>query len=120
MTEQTQEEFVQAVYLHAAEQMRNGTKNHAIVNNLVEQGLDEESANIVVSNLVKARKEQKHEQGKKNMIFGILWFIGGLVVTAATYSAASNGGHYIVAWGAVIFGAIQFLQGLFQYSTSST
>jgi len=120
MTEQTQEEFVQAVYQHAAELMRNGTKEQAIVNNLVEQGLDAESANVVVSNLVKARKEQKQEQGKKNMGFGALWCIGGLVVTAATYSAASNGGHYVVAWGAVVFGAIQFLQGLFQYSSSST
>ena len=55
--------------------------------------------------------------GKKNMIYGALWCIGGIVVTAVTYSAASGGGTYIVAWGAIIFGAIQFFYGLMQYST---
>ncbi|MDQ5908051.1 MAG: hypothetical protein QG599_142 [Pseudomonadota bacterium] len=119
MTEQTQEEFVQAVYGHAAELMRNGAKSESIINNLIEQGLDAESAKVVVSNLDEARKKQKQEQGQKNMGFGTLWCIGGLVVTAVTYSAASGGGHYVVAWGAVVFGAIQFLQGLFQYSTAS-
>jgi hypothetical protein len=36
------------------------------------------------------------------------------VVTAVIYQAASQGGHYVIAWGAVLFGAIQFLRGLFQ------
>lgn len=57
--------------------------------------------------------------GRKNMIYGALWFFGGLIVTVGTYSAASSsGGTYLVTWGAIIFGAIQFLQGLYQYATS--
>lgn len=53
--------------------------------------------------------------GPKNMLCGALWCIGGIVVTAATYSVASEtGGRYIVAWGAILFGGLQFLQGLFQ------
>ena len=58
------------------------------------------------------------EVGKKNMLYGALWFIGGVVVTIGTYSAASGGGSYLVAWGAILFGGIQFLQGLYQYATS--
>ena len=54
--------------------------------------------------------------GQRNMAVGALWCIGGLVVTAATYSsAASSGGSYIVAWGPVLFGGWQFLKGFFQY-----
>lgn len=57
--------------------------------------------------------------GKRNMLIGALWAIGGLVVTVATYSAASaRGGTYVVAWGAVIFGGVQFVQGLIQFFTA--
>jgi hypothetical protein len=48
----------------------------------------------------------------RDMLVGALWCIGGIVVTAVTYSAASNGGGtYFVAWGAILFGGLQFLRG---------
>jgi hypothetical protein len=53
-----------------------------------------------------------NEGAKKNMLYGALWCIGGIVVTAVTYSASSDGGRYVVAWGAIVFGAIQFFRGL--------
>jgi hypothetical protein len=59
-----------------------------------------------------------NEQAKKNMLYGALWCIGGIVVTAATYSSAEGGGRYVVAWGAIIFGAIQFFRGLAQLGGS--
>jgi hypothetical protein len=39
----------------------------------------------------------------------------GIVVTAGTYLLAEErgGGRYIVAWGAMLFGGLQFLRGLF-------
>jgi hypothetical protein len=37
----------------------------------------------------------------------------GIVVTVGSYySAAAGGGRYLVAWGAILFGAIRFLRGL--------
>jgi hypothetical protein len=54
-------------------------------------------------------------EGARNMLVGALWCIGGVVVTAATYSAVKeSGGTYIVAWGAILFGGIQFFRGVFQ------
>ncbi len=53
--------------------------------------------------------------GTKNMIAGALWAVGGTLVTVVTYSATSGGGTYVVAYGAIIFGGIQFVIGLFQY-----
>jgi len=51
----------------------------------------------------------------RNMIVGAVWCIVGIVITAATYGAASRrGGTYVVAWGAIIFGGFQFLKGLLQ------
>ncbi|HEY3321437.1 MAG TPA: hypothetical protein VGP72_13275 [Planctomycetota bacterium] len=57
-------------------------------------------------------REQRLEMAeayKRHMLYGALWFFGGLIVTVATMS---GGGRFILAWGAIIFGAIDFLRGL--------
>jgi hypothetical protein len=50
------------------------------------------------------------------MVCGALWCVGGLAVTAVSYGAASDAGQgtIVVAWGAVLFGALQFLKGVGQ------
>lgn len=57
---------------------------------------------------------QSGDSGKavKKMIFGALWAIGGTIGTVLSYSAASGGGKYMVFWGAILFGAVDFLIGL--------
>ena len=102
---------VDEIYQYAANLMVNENLSEEETKwRLVEKGLDEDSANIVVNNLTK----QKKERGRKDMIFGALWCLGGIIVTAITYSSASeSGGTYIIAWGAIVFGAIQFFKGLF-------
>ena len=83
---------------------------------LIEQGLAPEDADIVISNLQAQMREAKISVANKNMLYGALWCIGGLLVTALTYAAASEGGGiYIVTGGAILGGAIQFLKGLFQF-----
>jgi hypothetical protein len=94
--------------------MKKGQSSRTIEAMLVEKGLDQPSAAAVVANLTKIRSEAFHAAGKKNMLYGALWCIGGAVVTAVTYGAASGGGHDVVAWGAIVFGAIQFFRGLAQ------
>jgi len=54
----------------------------------------------------------------RSMIFGALWCVGGSVVTYFSYETAiaqAHGGTYLVTWGAIIFGFIQFLRGLVLY-----
>jgi hypothetical protein len=49
------------------------------------------------------------------MLIGAGFCIVGLIITIATYAAAASsrsGGTYVVAWGAIIFGALQFFRGL--------
>ncbi|SES98103.1 hypothetical protein [Thalassotalea agarivorans] len=118
MSQEAQDELVNQIYNHAAVLMKNGKSRDDIVHSLVEQGVDTESANFVVSDLEKVRKQQKFEASKKNIGIGALWCLGGLAVTGATYSAASGGGTYVVAYGAVVIGAVQFLIGLVQYSAN--
>jgi len=110
----TAEENAEAVYAFAADQMRNGLTGPEVVKVLVENGLEHETAAVVVEDLTNLRKRVSREAGQKNMLIGALWCGGGLAVTAITFSAASGGGVYVVTWGAVIFGAIQFLRGVGQ------
>jgi len=112
----SREEVVKAVYTLAAEQMKNGASSDQIQSMLVEKGLDQGSAATIVTSLSRMRKKAIREAGRKKMLYGALWCIGGIIVTVITYSAASGGGRYIVAWGAIIFGAIQFFRGLVQSS----
>jgi len=46
------------------------------------------------------------------MIIGGLFCIGGIAVTALTYSAAAGGGTYVVTWGAILFGGFRFFRGV--------
>jgi len=49
------------------------------------------------------------------MIKGALWCLGGIAVTVISYQSAigRGGGAYLIAWGAILFGAFEFLGGLF-------
>lgn len=114
----SQEEIVQAIYQYGAELVKAGNSPQQVESKLMEKGLDKASASVVVNNLFSMRSKAVKEAGKKNMLFGALWCIGGTVVTIGTYAAASDGGGtYVIAWGAIIFGAIQFFRGLAQYNS---
>jgi len=68
---------------------------------------------------IKVPKRTRWSIGTRNMFFGALWFIGGSAVTAYSYEAAAEspgGGTYFFAWGAILFGGIQFVKGLLQFS----
>lgn len=110
--ELTEEEMVREVYEFAAEQMEGGASARQVRNVLIENGLDHESAMIVVSNLTRMRAEAFGAAGKREMLHGALWCIGGTVVTAVTYSLASKGAPFVIAFGAILFGGIQFFRGL--------
>ncbi|HVS71572.1 MAG TPA: hypothetical protein VHQ47_09985 [Phycisphaerae bacterium] len=51
----------------------------------------------------------------RNMKVGGIWLVGGAVVTLGTMSMAGDGGHYVLAWGAIVFGGLQFGMGVLQW-----
>jgi hypothetical protein len=118
VTEQSKDDVMKEVFNHAAEMMSNGAANEKIKSDLMERGLNAEVAETVVSSLVGAHRDAKQEQGKKNMLYGALWCVGGTAITIGTYAAASGGGTYVVTYGAIVIGAFQFFQGIYQYATA--
>jgi WD40 repeat protein len=59
------------------------------------------------------------KSGIGNLAIGFAVLIVGIGITAATYSAARGGGTYFVAWGAILFGGLQFVIGLVQFTIYS-
>lgn len=48
--------------------------------------------------------EARKKQANKDMLYGALWCVGGIVATASDIGA--------IFWGAILFGGIQFFKGL--------
>jgi hypothetical protein len=109
---------VQALHSYVADLISKGMTNYEIKQVLQQiRGLDPESVKMVVQNIDQVRTSARREAALKNMAIGAFICIVGLVITAGSYSAASSsssGGRYVIAWGAVIFGGIQFLRGVGQ------
>lgn len=72
---------------------------------------DEEK--LLLENLRRERMHQfgqlEKKQAGKDVLYGALWLGGGLVVTLVSLS---NGKGGVIAYGAIIFGGIQFFRGL--------
>ena len=106
-----------------ASELVEGKSKRAIVEELMEHGWPDNSANQFVNNIEQTivvfknspEGRQLADAYARHMIYGILWIVGGTIVTVATYQAAfaSGGGTYIMAWGAILFGVIDFFRGLF-------
>ena len=60
--------------------------------------------------------QARARMAKDDLTVGGLWFVGGLVVTMISYAIAASNPHgsggYIVATGAIIWGAIRVFRGL--------
>ena len=123
------------LYRNAAEDLAEGRSKEEVVTKLVWQGMDRHDAIQFVDQTQEALNQYREEPeealnqykrlpearrimaGKyaRHMLFGALWVIGGTIVTLWTYNAAGPGETYVVAWGAIAFGAIDFLWGLFNW-----
>ena len=58
--------------------------------------------------------------GNTNMLIGGIVCLVGIVITVGSCMAAGEGGgRYFIAWGAIIWGAIQFFRGMSQSNQPS-
>ena len=59
-------------------------------------------------------EDEEEINWERNMGEGVGWLIFGGLITAISYSAAADGGTYVIACGAMIVGGIQFALGVLQ------
>jgi hypothetical protein len=116
-----QQKRIDALEKSVVQQLAKGTKADAIVEQLVNKGLNKDIAVSVVRNaaysmqageLTPAGRTVSASKHQGRMIRGGLICLVGLAVTIGTLLMAQEGGRYVIAWGAVIFGGFDFLAGL--------
>lgn len=59
--------------------------------------------------------EAVEKAARRNMLYGLLWCLGGLAFSFISYYVAEEGGRYVVTTGAIVYGAIQAFKGLLAY-----
>ncbi len=92
------------IYDYAANLLVKENKSPSEVKKaLIEEGIDEESASMIVDSLETQINKIRKEQANKDMLFGALWCVGGIVMTVADVG--------YIFWGAIVFGGYQFLKG---------
>lgn len=100
-----QAEYAERLMLHGEKSAEDTIKL------LVDQGTDPEVAATIVKTVEQRISTREKPSTNKDMIVGGLLFAIGLIITVGSYAAAAGGGTYVVAWGAMLFGAIQFIRG---------
>jgi hypothetical protein len=69
---------------------------------------------------IKTLTEKTRALGKKNMLYGGLWFVGGITGMIILFTGKVTGGSiFFITLGVVLFGIITFVQGLYQYYTAA-
>lgn len=72
---------------------------------LVNMGVDTNKAEEIVTKIKEQLSERKKGKARQDMLVGALWCGGGTIATMAHIG--------YIFWGAILFGGVQFLKGLF-------
>jgi hypothetical protein len=100
-----QQESLDHMNAYAADLLVNKTRTaEDVIELLKEKGLSHETASGIVFDLQDQINSAKKSAANKDMLYGALWCVGGLILTFTDTG--------FIFWGAIIFGAIQFFKGV--------
>lgn len=91
----------------AFELQQQGADPSDIVSQLVREGASPGLARICVGDLDWADDEAPPQDDAGT---GLLWLMGGLLLTGVTFMLAANGGKYIIAVGPIVYGLSRLLK----------
>lgn len=94
---------------------KNNSKSYQeLIQNLITNPTEEDKKEIEANRVLRERMREIENHHKKSssrdILVGALWFIGGSIVTIISLT---NGHGGIIAYGAIIFGGIQLMKGIF-------
>jgi len=120
---ESQKAALQALTRHVVSRLGEGASVDAVTDELVKElAIARDAAGQFVGT-VHARlvdEVRRSPEGRKalrdrharHMLYGILWLAGGGLLTLLAYKLAKGGGVYFIFWGAMLWGAIEFIRGL--------
>lgn len=112
------EDKIKALIIEIANRFSEGKQRREIMNDLEAIGCPSDFAKKLINLGEELKKELFRNAAKGAMIGGAASALFGGLITWATYfwaSSSENGGHFIVAYGAIAFGVWQFGKGLINY-----
>jgi len=104
-------EFINSIWNYAFDSKEDGKSNEEIYKGLINKGLDEQQSTLVIKTL-ESKAIENLDALDTEMLHGGLTCACGFIITVWTYTSSLNGGTYIVAWGAIIHGAIRFFRSM--------
>ena len=108
------------LFQYAAMELSSNKSHQAVEKLLVSRGASLETAKTIVKDAQYGIKKSHREKYKKRMTRGLIWTILGAVITCGTYAFASElGGKFVLFYGAIIFGFIDFIIGLIGWLSNS-
>jgi len=88
-------------------------RNYLHIKNPSEEKERAENEKKFAANLTTEEIQKLVDKCDKSMLINGIIFIIGIAVTVVTYiNVAERGGSYVVAWGAIVFGAFSFFKAL--------
>jgi hypothetical protein len=105
---------IQQLFNYALRLAANGQSPKTIQQTLIEQGIEEQTAAHIAQQAVSTKKAVVRKAALAEMGIGVGICLVGLIITLVTLALASGGGTYVVAYGAILVGAFQFLRGVFR------
>jgi hypothetical protein len=124
------DEAVSGLFSDAVIALHQGSSPESVKSGLISRGVSPEVAEAIVEKAVDFRLPQRDRRGSHSdssysvipssapradvgaMLAGGLVCLVGILITAASYATTPSGGTYVMALGAILFGAFKFLQGL--------
>jgi len=109
----TLEQDMSAMVNYVAMELTKKRPPKLLVKELTLRGVSQANAEKIVSETERMLGKARGEKYRKRMFRGLLWTIAGIIITCGTYLFAEDlGGQYVLCYGAIIFGVIDFLAGL--------
>lgn len=109
----------------AAEMLEIGKSRREIEDALMGRGIDRATASSVVARALDSEWQAEGggdgllgEVGVQHMMLGALLFAFGVAATFGSAYVAEFTGYYVIAYGALGAGAIDFVYGLFRFFES--
>jgi transposase-like protein len=118
--EPEEDEIADEAYTYALERLLKGGTTGEVRRSLLESGYSEIQADQIMRTAVRYQRQSQASgvqpvapgrPGSRNLVIGGVICLLGVLVTCGS-------GGSVIAWGAVVFGGIQFLVGLLQASAS--
>jgi len=108
------------VYRTAAEDLARNKSTSTIMKTMVDQGMTNEAAQKIIAEMQGALKKSRKDKYRRQMVRGLLWTMAGSMVTCGSYWFANDlGGLFLLCWGAILIGVLDFFIGLVRWLASA-